>query len=134
MPFAAAFAVGEETDASGDEFMAATVGAYDVSCRLALALGLSEHSGHGFHPTATCGVFGATAVAARLLGLTADQIVNAFGIAGSQTAGSADTERRVPGRSDYIRAGLRTPALSLQNSLAAASLAHVAYWRVSRAS
>jgi 2-methylcitrate dehydratase PrpD len=66
------------------------VAGYEVTCRLAKALQLSEHGGHGFHSTGTCGVFAAAAVASRLLGLTADQIVHALGIAGSQTAASLE--------------------------------------------
>ncbi|GIT49152.1 MAG: hypothetical protein Ct9H300mP14_10800 [Gammaproteobacteria bacterium] len=42
----------------------------------------------GFHPTATCGVFGAAAAAGSILGLTTDQIVSALGLWGSQAAGS----------------------------------------------
>lgn len=88
--FAAALAVGEAVGANGRDLLAAAVAGYEVSCRLAMALPLSEHVGHGFHPTGTCGVFSAATVAARLLGLTADQTVNAYGIAGSQAAGSLE--------------------------------------------
>ena len=41
------------------------------STRLSLALNPSEHYRRGFHPTATCGVFGAAAVG-RVLGLGLD--------------------------------------------------------------
>ena len=60
----------------------------EIQTRLALALGPSDHYRQGFHPTATCGVFGAAAAAGRVLALSAAQIDNAFGAAGSQAAGS----------------------------------------------
>ena len=58
--------------------------------RLGRALQPAEHYGRGFHPTGTCGAFGAAAVAGRLLGLQGDDFIHALGIAGSQTAGSME--------------------------------------------
>jgi 2-methylcitrate dehydratase PrpD len=40
-----------------------------------------------FHTTPTCGVFGATIAAAKVLALPADQIVSALGLAGAQASG-----------------------------------------------
>jgi 2-methylcitrate dehydratase PrpD len=45
------------------------------------------HYARGWHITSTCGVFGAAAACAKLLGLSAEQISNAIGIAASQSAG-----------------------------------------------
>jgi len=67
---------------------AAIVAGYDVVCRLSLALGPSVHYGLGFHPSATCGVFGGAAAAGRVLGLDPGQMAAAFGLCGSQAAGS----------------------------------------------
>ena len=58
--------------------------------RLGRALKPAEHYGRGFHPTGTCGAFGAAAVAGRLLGLRDDSFLHALGIAGSQAAGSME--------------------------------------------
>ena len=58
--------------------------------RLGRALQPAEHYGRGFHPTGTCGAFGAAVVAGRLLGLQGDDFIHALGIAGSQTAGSME--------------------------------------------
>ena len=55
-----------------------------------MALKPTEHYGRGFHPTATCGTFGAAASAAKLLGLSESQLLSALGIAGSQSAGSME--------------------------------------------
>lgn len=84
----AALAAGQMAGASGADVLAGIVAGYEVACRLALALPAGEHYARGFHPTATCGAFGAAAAAGRVLGLGADDIASALGIALSQAAGS----------------------------------------------
>jgi len=84
----AAFAVGELIGASGRDVLTAIVAGYEVCCRLGNALDPTSHYARGFHPTATAGTYGAAAAAAKLFGLTAEQIVSAFGVSGSQAAGS----------------------------------------------
>ncbi len=84
----AAMAAAEMTGASGKDFIAACVAGYEVQIRLALALNPTEHYDRGFHPTATCGVFGAAAAAGKLLGLDGAALQSAFGISLSQAAGS----------------------------------------------
>ena len=84
----AAFAVGEMVGASGAEVLTAIVAGYEVCCRLGNALDPTKHYARGFHPTATAGTFGAAAAAAKLLGLDASGIETAFGVSGSQAAGS----------------------------------------------
>ncbi len=84
----AAFAVGEMVGASGREVLTAIVAGYEVCCRLGNALDPTSHYARGFHPTATAGTFGAAAAAAKLYKLSADQVVSAFGVSGSQAAGS----------------------------------------------
>ncbi len=74
----------------GKVFIAAVAVGYDIIVRLGRALKPAEHYGRGFHPTATCGAFGAAAVSARLMGLEGDPFVSALGIAGSQAAGSME--------------------------------------------
>lgn len=84
----AALAAAELTGASGADVIAAIVAGYEVTNRLALALPGGDHYDRGYHPTATCGVFGAAAAAGRIMGLNAAQIADALGIALSQSAGS----------------------------------------------
>jgi 2-methylcitrate dehydratase PrpD len=84
----AALAAAEMMGASGKDMIVACVAGYEIQIRLALALGPSDHYDRGYHPTATCGIFGAVAAAGKLLGMDADQIESAFGIALSQSAGS----------------------------------------------
>jgi 2-methylcitrate dehydratase PrpD len=84
----AAFAVGEIVGASGRDVLTAIVAGYEVCCRLGNALDPTSHYARGFHPTATAGTYGAAAAASKLFKLTAAQIVSAFGVSGSQAAGS----------------------------------------------
>jgi 2-methylcitrate dehydratase PrpD len=84
----AALAAGEMAGASGADVLAAIVAGYDVTCRVARALPAGDHYARGFHPTATCGAFGAAAAASRVFGLDPDGVQNALGIALSQSAGS----------------------------------------------
>ena len=84
----AALAAAEMTGASGAETLAAIVAGYEVALRLALALPAGAHYDRGFHPSATCGAFGAAAAAARVFRLDAAGVASALGIALSQSAGS----------------------------------------------
>jgi 2-methylcitrate dehydratase PrpD len=84
----AALAAGEMAGASGADVLAAIVAGYEVTCRVALALPAGAHYDRGFHPTATCGAFGAAAAAARVFGLDAAQVAGALGTVLSQAAGS----------------------------------------------
>ena len=88
--FPTALSMADLAHVSGKDFIAAVVAGYDVIVRLGRALQPAEHYGRGFHPTGTCGAFGAAVVAGRLLGLQGDDFIHALGIAGSQTAGSME--------------------------------------------
>ncbi|KAF2395283.1 hypothetical protein FX983_03267 [Pseudomonas frederiksbergensis] len=73
---------------SGREFITAVVIGYEIGRRVLEACGsYSAHNGAGWHSTATCGVFGAAAASARILGLDAAQTLSALGIAGSFSGG-----------------------------------------------
>ncbi len=84
----AALAAAGMVGASGAVAMAGIVAGYEVALRLALALPAGAHYDRGFHPSATCGAFGAAAAAGRVFGLDAAGIASALGIALSQSAGS----------------------------------------------
>ena len=85
---AAALAAAEMNKSSGQQLITACVVGYEIQIRLGLAGGSSSNYKKGFHPTATCGIFGAAAAAGYLMGLTKEQYISAFGIALSQSAGS----------------------------------------------
>ena len=88
--FPAALATSEMVSGSGKTFIGSVVAGYEVMIRLGKALGPENSYRRGFHPTGTCGVFGAAISASKVLGLDAEGITNAFGISGSQAAGSME--------------------------------------------
>src|SRR5947209_15361761 len=71
-------------DVTGRDVPSAVALGLDVSCRIALACTLDR----GWHRTAALGVFGATAASGKLIGLTPEQMLAAFGIAYSHAAGN----------------------------------------------
>ena len=84
----AALAAAEMVGASGADVLAAIIAGYEITCRVALALPAKAHYDRGYHPTATCGAFGAAAAAGRVFGFSAEQIEGALGTVLSQAAGS----------------------------------------------
>jgi 2-methylcitrate dehydratase PrpD len=81
----AVFAAAERQRASGGELITGIAAGYEIGIRVALAAG-TGHYRH-WHTTATCGTFGATAGAAKIMGLNQVQIADALGSAGTQAAG-----------------------------------------------
>lgn len=71
---------------SGQAVLTAFILGVEVECRAGNAVS-PGHYARGWHITSTCGIFGAAAACAKLLGLSVDQIANAVGIAASQSAG-----------------------------------------------
>ena len=82
----AAFAAAEAENASGEELITALVAGYEISCRVDSAVYPSLRN-RGFHATGVIGTIGAVAAAGKILGLTVEQMINAFGLAGIQAAG-----------------------------------------------
>ncbi|MGA0564390.1 MmgE/PrpD family protein [Ancylobacter sp. VNQ12] len=82
----AALAVAEAGGRSGADMMLAYHLGVEVECKIAEAIN-PRHYQHGFHATATCGTYAAAAAASKLKGLSVEQVVRAFGCAGSQSAG-----------------------------------------------
>ena len=80
----AVFALAEETGATGAEVLHAFLLGGEVACRIGNAVS-PGHYARGWHITASTGVFGAAAAAARLLRLSAEQTADALGIAASQS-------------------------------------------------
>ncbi len=84
----AALAVAQREGASTDRLLAGVRAGYDVTCAVGRAVGPDAHYDRGFHITATCGTFGATAAAGVVAGLAPDELRDAFGVNVSQVAGS----------------------------------------------
>ena len=86
----AALSTGYERRCSGAELLTAIVIGYELMVKLGIALQPAAHYRQGFHPTGTCGVFGAAAASAKIMKLAAHEMTHALGIAGSQAAGSLE--------------------------------------------
>ncbi|CAN5193227.1 hypothetical protein BH18ACT12_BH18ACT12_17110 [soil metagenome] len=82
----AALAVAEAHGSTGRELLTAVIAGNELVTRIGMARPGAFHE-RGFHPTAICGIFGATAAAARLGGSSAGDAASALGIAGSMASG-----------------------------------------------
>ncbi|MFN8636960.1 MAG: MmgE/PrpD family protein [Chloroflexota bacterium] len=114
----AALAAAEARGASGEEVLAAVVLGVDVACRVSYAIDPNALYARAFHPTAVCGAFGAAAAVGRIVGLSAEQMANAFGLTANQASGllawaSDHTEQSRP----------FNPGLAARNGTTAALLA-----------
>lgn len=87
-----ALAVGQGRNKAGTDVLAAVVAGYEVLYRIGDA---ARHSIEklGFHSPGIVGVFGTAVVVGRLFGLSAQQMANAFGIAGSLSSGLMEFSR-----------------------------------------
>lgn len=88
--FPSALAASEMMGSKGWKFIEAVVAGYEVMIRLGKAVTPEGSYSRGFHPTATCGTFGSSMVASKIMGLPTERIVSAMGIAGSQASGSME--------------------------------------------
>lgn len=82
----AAFAVGEETGATGREVLDAVIVGLETVCRVGAAAPYAFQA-RGLHATMIGGVFSAAIVSARLMKLSTAETTSALGIAGSQAGG-----------------------------------------------
>jgi 2-methylcitrate dehydratase PrpD len=82
----AALAVGYDRGATGKAVIEAIVAGYETAIAIARACHPDLRQ-RGFHPTGVCAVFGAATAVAKLRGLPAPRIADAFGIAASSAAG-----------------------------------------------
>ncbi len=84
--FPCLLALSEWMGLSGKQFLTAYVIGFEIGCRVAIGAS-ANHALTGWHATSTIGHFSSTSGSAKLLGLTTDQLIYAFGIAGTQVAG-----------------------------------------------
>ncbi len=83
-----ALAIAARDDASGADLLAALVAGLEVTTRVGLGLDYAAFRAKGWHGPGVTGPFGAAAACGRLLGFDADAMARAFGLAGSQSAGT----------------------------------------------
>jgi 2-methylcitrate dehydratase PrpD len=88
--FPTALATSEMVGGSAKKFIEAATLGYEVIIRLGKAAGAENSYQRGFHPTGTCGSFGSSVAAAKILRLDEKGLLSALGIAGSQAAGSME--------------------------------------------
>jgi 2-methylcitrate dehydratase PrpD len=81
----AALAMAERERATGSRFLLAVAIGYEAALRIGEAVNPSHY--RFWHPTGTAATFGAAAAAGSILGLTSEQMRDAFGSAGTQAAG-----------------------------------------------
>jgi 2-methylcitrate dehydratase PrpD len=82
----AIFALADQQDGDGKAFIAAYVAGFETETRIARGVHF-HHYEKGWHPTATLGVFGATAACCHLMRLTAARTAQALAIATSFASG-----------------------------------------------
>jgi 2-methylcitrate dehydratase PrpD len=82
----ASLAAAEAHGASGRDALAAILAGNEVVIRIGMAASSQFHA-RGFHPTAICGIFGATAAASKLAGSDPRTAASALGLAGSMASG-----------------------------------------------
>jgi 2-methylcitrate dehydratase PrpD len=90
-----ALATAERRGSSGGDLLVAVAAGCELTARIGLGLHYEAFHARGWNTSGVAGVFGAAAAAAKLLGLTADQMTHALGIAGAQASGS-DYQRGTP--------------------------------------
>jgi 2-methylcitrate dehydratase PrpD len=84
--FSAALAVAEAFQASGRALLAALAAGCEVMERASMAAN-NDLRNRAFHTTPTCGVFGATVAAGKLMKLSSEKLTSALGLAGAQASG-----------------------------------------------
>ena len=84
--FSAALAVAEESGATGKDLVAALAAGCEVMERVSTAAN-NDLRNRAFHTTPTCGVYGATVAAGKLMKLNPAQLTSALGLAGAQASG-----------------------------------------------
>jgi len=120
----AALAVAERAHADGRAFLAAVAIGYEAAFRIGEAVNPSHY--HFFHPTGTVATFGAAAAAGSLLGLTAEQMIDALGTAGTQAAALWEFN------ADGAMSKHLHPGKAAMNGVLAADLARIGFTGASR--
>lgn len=82
----ALLALAEMRPVSGRDFLTALIVGVEVECRIGNSV-YPPHYDRGWHITGTAGVFGAAAAIGKMIGLDAQQMRWALGIAGTQSSG-----------------------------------------------
>ncbi len=83
-----ALAIAEHDSVSGSDLLAAIAAGMEVTTRVGIGLDYPVFRGKGWHGPGVIGPFGAAAAVGRLRSFDRDAMARAFGLAGSQSAGT----------------------------------------------
>ena len=83
-----ALAIAERDGLSGRELLIALASGFETTTRIGIGLDFPAFRARGWHGPGVIGPFGAAAAVGRLLEFDADTMARAFGLAGSQAAGT----------------------------------------------
>jgi len=83
-----ALAIAERDGASGRDLLVALVAGSEITTRVAIGIDYPAFRERGWHGPGVFGPFGAAAAVGRLRGLDGETMARAFGLAGSQAAGT----------------------------------------------
>jgi 2-methylcitrate dehydratase PrpD len=83
-----ALAVAERDGLSGRDLLVALAAGFEVTTRIGIGLDYPAFRAKGWHGPGVLGPFGAAAAVGRLLGFDGEMMAKAFGLAGSQAAGT----------------------------------------------
>jgi len=84
----AALAIAERDGLSGRDLLVALAAGFEVTTRIGIGLDYPVFRAKGWHGPGVLGPFGAAAAVGRLLGFDPETMAKAFGLAGSQAAGT----------------------------------------------
>src|SRR5690606_35897259 len=117
----AVLAAAERFNASGGDVLRGIVAGAELMCRMAIVAPTAQHRA-GFHPTAVAGALGAAAAVAATLRMSARQMTDALGVAGSMASGIIEylsegtwTKRLHPGWA--AQSGIRAALMGRQGFL-----------------
>jgi 2-methylcitrate dehydratase PrpD len=83
-----ALAIAERDDASGSDLLTAIAAGCEITTRVGIGLDYPVFRAKGWHGPGVIGPFGAAAAVGRLRGFDGETMARAFGLAGSQSAGT----------------------------------------------
>src|SRR5262250_785261 len=83
-----ALAIAERDGLSGRELLVALAAGFEVTTRIGIGVDFPEFRAKGWHGPGVFGPFGAAAAVGKLLRFDAETMARAFGLAGSQAAGT----------------------------------------------
>jgi 2-methylcitrate dehydratase PrpD len=83
-----ALGIAERDGATGRDLLVSLVSGFETATRIAAGIDYAAFRQRGWHGPGTIGPFGAAAAVGRLLGFGPDTMAGAFGLAGSQSAGT----------------------------------------------